>query len=207
MNYGLPYMGSKNKIAKKIVELLPSGERLVDLMAGGCAITHAALLSGKWKTVHANDINPKIVQLFKDALEGKFEDEKRWISREDFFRLKDTDELVKVCWSFGNDQRTYMYGKPIEPYKRACHYAVVFDDWSEFERLCPETVGAAREALKGMPVGTWQERKARRLKFGPSVVHEVKRLKMTNEQIEGNPLYKSIKRRHTPNGRWELEVL
>ena len=35
MNYGLPYMGSKNKIAKKIVELLPSGERLVDLMAGG----------------------------------------------------------------------------------------------------------------------------------------------------------------------------
>ena len=195
MNYGLPYMGSKNNIAKKIIDLLPSGERLVDLMAGGCSITHVGLLSGKWKSVHANDINAKIIQLFKDALEGKFDDEKRWISREDFFRLKDEDEFVKVCWSFGNNGKGYIYSKEIEPYKRAFHYAVVFDDWSEFERLCPETVGAAREALKGMPVGTWQERKARRLKFGPAVVNEVKRLRLTNEQIEGNPLYKSIKTR------------
>lgn len=204
MTYGIPYMGSKNKIAKDIIELLPRGERLVDLFAGGCAITNCALLSGKWKSVHANDINAKIIQLFKDALEGKFEDEKRWISREDFLELRDKDELVKVCWSFGNNRTTYLYSKKIEQYKKACHYAVVFDDWSLLEQLCPETVGAAREVLKGMPVGTWRERKARRLKFGPAIVKEVKRLQMTNEQIESNPLYETIKNRHIPNGRWEL---
>lgn len=192
MNYELPYMGSKNKIAKKIVELLPSGERLVDLFAGGCAITHCALLSGKWKQVLANDINAKIVQLFKDALDGKFENETRWISKEDFFHLKDENEFVKVCWSFGNRGTDYIYGTTIEPYKKACHYAVVLDDWSELERLCPETVGAAREALKGMPVGTWQERKARRLKFGPAI-KEVKRL----EDLERIERLQGMATKHT----------
>ena len=40
--------------------------------------------------------------MFLDAIEGKFADETRWISREDFFALKDTDTMVSVCWSFGN---------------------------------------------------------------------------------------------------------
>jgi len=46
MRYGLPYKGSKNGIAKKIVDALPAGEVFVDLFAGGCAVTHAAMLSG-----------------------------------------------------------------------------------------------------------------------------------------------------------------
>lgn len=45
MNYGVPYMGSKNRIAKDIIAKLPTGKRFVDLFAGGCAITHAAILS------------------------------------------------------------------------------------------------------------------------------------------------------------------
>lgn len=43
MNYGLPYRGSKNKIAKRIVDMLPKATTLVDVFAGGCAITHASL--------------------------------------------------------------------------------------------------------------------------------------------------------------------
>ena len=38
-NYGVPYKGSKNKIAKQIIDFLPSGGTLYDLFAGGCAIT------------------------------------------------------------------------------------------------------------------------------------------------------------------------
>lgn len=45
MNLGLPYMGSKNKIARKIIDVLPSGSAFVDLFCGGCAVTHAAMLS------------------------------------------------------------------------------------------------------------------------------------------------------------------
>ena len=60
MTYGIPYRGSKNKIAKDIIEMLPPGHRFVDLFAGGCAITHCGMLSGKWKEFLANDINGKM---------------------------------------------------------------------------------------------------------------------------------------------------
>ena len=36
-------------------------------------------------------------------------------------RLKDSDPYVACIWSFGNDCRTYMYGKDIEPFKKALH--------------------------------------------------------------------------------------
>lgn len=60
MGYGIPYLGSKNRIAKDIIEVLPRGKRLVDLFAGGCAITHCGMLSGKWKEFLVNDINGKM---------------------------------------------------------------------------------------------------------------------------------------------------
>lgn len=83
-------------------------------------MTHAALLSGKFKEVHANDITDSVT-LFEDALNGKYENESRWISREDFFRLKDSDPYVRIVWSFGNNQQNYLYSKEIEPYKKAVH--------------------------------------------------------------------------------------
>ncbi|MCF0106300.1 MAG: DNA adenine methylase, partial [Holdemanella sp.] len=97
-NFGLPYMGSKNDIAVDIINALPSAEVFVDLFCGGGAITHAAIESGKYKKVIMNDITDSVF-LFRDAREGKFKDEKRWISREDFFSLKDTDPYVRLCWS------------------------------------------------------------------------------------------------------------
>ena len=68
--------------------------------------------------------------LFIDAINGKYNDESRWISREDFFRLKDTDPYVAVVWSFGNNLRDYLYSKEIEPLKKAIHYAMFFSDYS-----------------------------------------------------------------------------
>lgn len=47
MRYGCPYMGSKNSIARPIVDFLPRRKNFIDLFAGGCAITHAALLNVK----------------------------------------------------------------------------------------------------------------------------------------------------------------
>lgn len=44
-SYGIPYQGSKSKIAPWVVEHLPSSDVLVDLFAGGCAITHCELES------------------------------------------------------------------------------------------------------------------------------------------------------------------
>lgn len=70
MNYGLPYMGSKNKIAKDIINILPSGSRFVDLFAGGCAMTHAAILSGKYKSFLVNDKYPLGLRLFQMGVNG-----------------------------------------------------------------------------------------------------------------------------------------
>ena len=128
MRYGLPYMGSKNSIVPFIIQALPPAENFYDLFAGGCAITHGAMLTNKWKTIIINDINCGITKLFIDAINGKYNDEKRWISREDFFKLKDTDPYVAYCWSFGNKANTYLYGAYIEPWKKALHYARVLND-------------------------------------------------------------------------------
>lgn len=130
MKYGLPYKGSKNKLAERIVHLLPKRTHLVDLFCGGCAVSHAALLMGKYEHIHINDINWMCPTLFIDALNGKYNNENRWISREDFLRLKDTDPYVAVVWSFGNNLRNYLYSKEIEPLKKAIHYAMFFSDYS-----------------------------------------------------------------------------
>lgn len=122
MNYGLPYQGSKSKLAERIVALLPKATHLYDVFAGGCAITHAALLSGKFKEVHANDITDSVT-LFSDAINGdiaKYEPE-RFRSREDFFAEKDSNPFVRLVYSFGNNQKNYLYSKEIEPYKKAVH--------------------------------------------------------------------------------------
>ena len=127
MQYGLPYKGSKSRLAWEIMEHLPPARTLYDLFAGGCAITHAAMFSGKWQTVVANDVKP-YPQIFANALAGKYRDEQRWISREEFFQTDDA--LIKLLFSFGTDCRTYIYAAgEVENYKRALHYAIVFRDY------------------------------------------------------------------------------
>lgn len=118
--YGCPFMGSKNKLAEKIVELLPSATHLYDVFCGGGAITHCALLSGKWNCVHFSDITNS-VELLRDCFESKIPDGSEWISREEFYRRKDADPYVRLLWSFGNNQRDYLYSKELEPYKKAVH--------------------------------------------------------------------------------------
>lgn len=114
--------GSKSKIADKIIDLLPSATHFVDLCAGGGALSHAALLSGKYEHVHANDITDSVV-LFKDAIEGnldKYEPE-RFRTREDFEAEKGYDPFTRIVYSFGCDQKSYLYSRQIEGYKRAVH--------------------------------------------------------------------------------------
>lgn len=135
MKYGLPYQGSKNKLAERIVSLLPQAEHLIDVFCGGCAVSHAALLRGKYPHIHINDVDWRPVTLFQDALEGKYANEDRWISREDFFKLKDTDPYVAVVWSFANNMRDYLYSKEVEPLKRAIHYAMFYGDYEPGKEL------------------------------------------------------------------------
>ena len=208
-NYGLPYTGSKSRIAHWVIDNLPSGRVLIDAFAGGCAITHRALLSQKWQTVIANDINGKYPQLFADAMHGQYRDEKRWISREDFERLKSKDAFVACCWSFGNKLKCYMYSKAIEPYKRALHYAIVFDDFAPMQELMPEVAQAVHDALQGQ-----NNLHDRRITAQNVIVKTLKRITDDNfahPVIQNNPLYQTIRHtsRNTPslNGLESMERL
>ena len=134
MNYGLPYMGSKNGIAEWVISKLPKADNLYDLFCGGGAVTHASLLTNKFKRTYMNDINPAAV-LFIEAAKGKFHNENRWISREDFFKLKDKEPYVAYVWSFGNSMKGYLYNESNERIKKALWFAVVFNDYSLAEQM------------------------------------------------------------------------
>ncbi len=185
INYGLPYQGSKSAIAPWVVSCLPPGDTLVDLFCGGCAVTDAAMRAHRYKKFIFNDINLMMPQTFLKALSGGFKNEDRWISREDFLEMKDKDAYVALCFSFSNGLRTYAYSPTIEPYKKACHYAIVFDDWELLRKLCPEVVDAAYQALEHV-----DDRHERRLKFGPAIVRRLKEIGDVR-LIDSNPLYSS----------------
>lgn len=61
LRYGVPYQGSKSRIAGKIVGQLPVAKHFYDLFAGGCAMTHCAMVKGaahgispaRWEYFHA----------------------------------------------------------------------------------------------------------------------------------------------------------
>ena len=189
MNFGIPYKGSKNLLAQRILDCIPSASVFVDLFCGGCAVSHAALLSGRFARVVVNDIEGDVSRLFVAAVNGQYKGESRWISREDFFRLKESDPYVRYCGSFGNNGRDYIYSEAVEPYKRALHYAVVFGDFAALRRLCPLVSDAAEKALAGLA-----SRKARRIEVGRVIVRRLKQVGKP-EDLKNNPLFGQIRLR------------
>ena len=128
--YGLPYKGSKNSIAEWIVDSLPRAEIFADLFFGGGAITHRALISGKYKKFIVNDIDARLPKLFLDCCYGKYtvENHSEWITREEFNAKKAEDAYIALVWSFGNNGKDYLYGADIEDMKYAYHRAVYNDE-------------------------------------------------------------------------------
>ena len=128
-------MGSKDKIAEKIITFLPAGNRLVDLFGGGFAITECAIYSKKYKFYLYNELNPLLPKLILKAKNGDYNYKRfkpQWISHEDFDKLKDTDGYIKYIWSFSNKGTNYMFGKDIEPVKKSAHNYIVFGIKDDF---------------------------------------------------------------------------
>ena len=150
--YGIPYMGSKTKIAVDLLRQLPTGNRFVDLFGGGFAMSHAAILSKRYKHYLYNDFNPLIVGLVKGGLKGDYNYARfkpAFITREKFYEKKEQNGYIKYIWSFGNAGHEYMFSKEIEPLKHAAHDLVVFGKHSDLiDQICP---GAPR-AIKSLNI-------------------------------------------------------
>ena len=158
-SYGLPYTGSKNRLAEKIIRHLPEADTLVDVFFGGGAVTHCAMVHGKFKNYIANDIRTT-PQFFKDCIEGKYSNDLRWISSNDFAKSSRDDWFVRLIWSFSNNCNCYLYGKNTEAYKKAFHYAICFDDFSLLEELyCDFVCKKVKEHLESIPVESWNDRR------------------------------------------------
>lgn len=134
MRFGVPYKGSKNQIALEIIDFLPKANTFYDLFCGGCSVSHAAMYRQKYNKIVLNDIDNSAQELFINALNGKYKNESRWISREDFFRLKDDDCYVRWCWSFGNNGKDYLYGADVEEFKHGLHLAIFEKDTRLLEK-------------------------------------------------------------------------
>ena len=148
MRYGLPYKGSKNAIASKIIDILPQGKRLVDLFGGGGAIAHCARLSGKWGRVLYNDVDPLVYDYFTKALAGAYENERRWVSREEYYKLRGSDPYATYLYSFGNGGFTYAYGREVEPWKRAIFLARVCWDRTALAEFGVDSDGSREDLVK-----------------------------------------------------------
>lgn len=130
MKYGIPYMGSKRKLAPKILDYIceqhPNAKYFYDLFGGGGAISFEALQRPQFERVIYNELNTGVVELLKKIKsDGVTDDFFNWVSREQFEAHKNDNDwfggLVKTCWSFGNNQKDYLFGKKVEPIKKAAH--------------------------------------------------------------------------------------
>lgn len=136
-------MGSKDKLVHKIAKLFPRADNFYDLFGGGFAVSHFMVLhhASKYKRFFYNEIKSDVVQLVRDAIAGKYNYnvfKPNWVSREEFFKKKSSCAYTRLIWSFGNDQKNYMFGEKIENNKKSLHNAVVFN---QFDHLAIKHLG------------------------------------------------------------------
>ena len=136
MNLGIPYMGSKRKLASNILQKITQRHYNItdfyDLFGGGGSVSFNAINDYNFN-VHYNELNSHIYYLVEYLKNNKTLQPEffKWVSREDFFKqINRTDAdwysgFVMSCWSFGNKQSSYLYGKDIEEIKRQAHEFIV----------------------------------------------------------------------------------
>ena len=145
MRYGTPYRGSKNAIAPWVVEHLPAADVLVDLFAGGCAVTHAAMLSGRFGRFVANDLT-EAPQVFVDAINGEFEGFSTVPTREEF--LSSDDDALRLMYSFGNNREDYLWSRELEPVKVSASRMVLAPSVHERKRAYRDFMRALRSYVE-----------------------------------------------------------
>jgi site-specific DNA-adenine methylase len=105
--YGMTYKGSKNKIVPWLVDKFPVKDNFYDLFCGGGAVIHGILAHTDFKNVIANDKNELCIKMLKMAINDEFKDEQRWISHEEYMKLRYVDPYVAFVFSFGGDLHSY----------------------------------------------------------------------------------------------------
>ena len=142
---GLPYQGSKKKVAKKIVEIIKQNfgtDKIVyDVFGGGGAITAECLINGL--DVRYNDHCEFITAAFQKIISS----DRDWlktliVSREEFLKIRKKqnktldDKLKLLVNSFGNDRQSYLYAKSFadDKYRLAVEIIAKHDVFSGYKQ-------------------------------------------------------------------------
>lgn len=123
-HYGIPYMGSKQKLVDKIVPFILNRHSDItdfyDLFGGGGSVALYAVRKYPNMNVHYNELSNAIgglMQYLKDGGDIPFD----FVTRPEFERQYTGDDwyagLLQACWTFGNNQKSYLYGLDIQDFK------------------------------------------------------------------------------------------
>ena len=131
----MPYMGSKRKLANKILNVIyrtiGDFDTLYDLFGGGGgAMSIAGLRAGH--SVFYNEKNQSVAELLKYIQSGN-KLPNRWITREEYKEKISGNDwfagFLQTCWSFGNNsEKGYLFGAKIENLKRLAHLIIIDKD-------------------------------------------------------------------------------
>lgn len=141
---GLPYVGSKKKISKKIAQIVVQNfgtdKPFYDLFGGGGAVSLEMALNG-FEDVHYNELDSMTFAAFKTALYEDFDARDLIVGREDFFEIRDKEhngfeELKLLANSFGNDRKNYLYAKSFSDEKTALALKIVHEEgnWRSYKQ-------------------------------------------------------------------------
>lgn len=124
-HYGIPYMGSKQKLVDKIVPFIlkrhPDTTHFYDLFGGGGSVSLYAVRKYPNMNVHYNELSVAIASLMQHLKEGG-EIPFDFVTRASFEAMYKGDDwyagLLQTCWTFGNNQKSYLYGVPVQDFKK-----------------------------------------------------------------------------------------
>ena len=137
----MPYMGSKRKLANKILNAIyrtvGDFDTLYDLFGGGGAMSIAGLRAGH--SVFYNEKNQSVAELLKYIQSGN-KLPNRWITREEYKEKISGNDwfagFLQTCWSFGNNsEKGYLFGAKIENLKRLAHLIIIDKDTTALQEL------------------------------------------------------------------------
>jgi len=201
-NLRVPYMGSKNKIAvdllRKMLEVKPQAKYFFDLFGGGGSMSFTASQIGL-KT-HYNELQTSLVEFIdyifnrlEKGLKGQYglfpDDFYNFIDREEFMKLRDEDSIkgqfARICYSFGNNQRSYLFGD-IENNKHLAYNIVMFK--------CKDSLKELNEILNtNIEISTLPNWNLRRLDFAEQVrdrkYHELEQLQRLQQLERLEPIF------------------
>lgn len=189
---GLPYVGNKGQLASDIIDILPTGSRLVDVFGGGGSISLHAYDSRKWDEIVYNELNKSVFALFKELTSGnsgidffdfiipKREELKKLVERYKHDTLSVEDTVKLIAWSFSNNMKNFLWSGKCEGGQASTEQLKI-----EFTKECFESYGK-RDSIENFYDYCRKMRKERLQQSNPLIIYsslDYKQVQLSEDDV------------------------